>query len=80
MCVLLQWLYLALTQCSPIHCPSAASPLSSGLVAKRLTRDDIESLAFSAGHFRRGEGCVKLIRNVTSAIEQDGLLFKANCE
>ena len=60
--------------------PAVSGPTSPSHLVKQLTRKDIESLAFSAGHFKRGEGCVKLIRNVTTTVEPDGALFAAKCE
>ena len=78
---------LALTEAPPFDgnnisslFPSVAGPTSPSHLAKQLTRKDIEGLAFSAGHFKRGEGCVKLIRNVTTTVEPDGVLFAGKCE
>nr|XP_058944518.1 uncharacterized protein LOC131772588 isoform X4 [Pocillopora verrucosa] len=48
-------------------------------VVKSLTTEKIESHAFSLGHFRRGEGCTRLIRNVRSKTVEDGVLFSAKC-
>lgn len=47
---------------------------------KHLAREVIESHAFSSGHFRRGEGCAKLIRNVKSTMVEDGIQFIGQCE
>lgn len=44
-----------------------------------LTREDIQSVAQSAGRFRRGEACAKLIRSVSTTVEQDGMLFSGKC-
>ena len=49
-------------------------------VVKSLTTEKIESHAFSLGHFRRGEGCTRLIRNVRSKTVEDGVLFSAKCK
>lgn len=49
-------------------------------MVKHLTREAIESHAFSSGHFRRGEGCTKLIRYVKSTMVEDGMQFTAQCE
>ena len=45
-----------------------------------LTREDIQSVAQSAGRFRRGEACAKLIRSVSTTVEQDGMLFAGKCK
>lgn len=45
-----------------------------------LTREDIQSVAQSAGRFRRGEASVKLIRSVSTSVEQDGMLFSGKCK
>ena len=59
---------------------SVVGPFSPSQIATHLTRRDIERLAFSAGHFKRGEGCVRLVRDVLTSVEQDGVLFTAKCE
>ncbi|KAK2549482.1 hypothetical protein P5673_030023 [Acropora cervicornis] len=45
-----------------------------------LTREDIQSVAQSAGRFRRGGACAKLIRSVSTSVEQDGMLFSGKCQ
>lgn len=60
------------------------SSISSGRISprhfiKHVTREDIQGVAHSAGHFKRGEACVKLIRSVATSVEQDGFLFSAKC-
>lgn len=50
------------------------------LTMKHLAREVIERHAFSSGHFRRGEGCAKLIRNVKSTMVEDGIQFIGQCE
>lgn len=59
---------------------SVVGPFSPSQMASHLTRKDIERLAFTAGHFKRGEGCVRLVRDVSTSVQQDGVLFTAKCE
>lgn len=60
--------------------PSVPDSICPSLLVKHLTMEAIESHAFSSGHFRRGEGCTKLIRNVTSTMVEDCIQFAAKCE
>lgn len=63
--------------CNFLLVPDAICP---SLVVKHLTREVIESHAFSSGHFKRGEGCTKLIRNVKTTMVEDGMQFTSQCE
>ena len=59
---------------------SVTDPICPRVLLEHLTREAIESHAFSSGHFRRGEGCTKLIRNVKSTMVEDGMQLTAKCE
>ncbi|XP_078354247.1 uncharacterized protein LOC144638827 isoform X2 [Oculina patagonica] len=65
--------------CSKMDEKKIPDAICLSVLVKHLTREAIESHAFSSGHFRRGEGCIKLIRSVSITMEEDGMLFTAKC-
>jgi len=65
--------------CSKVNEKKLPDAICPSLMVKHLTREVIESHAFSSGHFRRGEGCTKLIRNVKSTMVEDGMQFTCQC-
>ena len=70
-------LFLFFLSCNSLLVPDAICP---SLMVKHLTREVIERHAFSSGHFKRGEGCTKLIRNVKTTMVEDGVQFTGQCE
>lgn len=70
-------LFFYFMSCNSRLVPDAICP---SVMVKHLTREVIESHAFSSGHLKRGEGCTKLIRNVKSTMVEDGMQFTSQCE
>ena len=69
--------FIIFSSANSLLVPDAICP---SLMVKHLTKEVIENQAFSSGHFKRGEGCTKLIRNVKSTMVEDGMQFTGQCE